>query len=142
MLNRGKKESAEQVTKETKQGGCIVIIAVPLLCIAFMALYLGLIPSGRVISAVWILDATLHGAPGFAGMEEMAQSSCDLDRTRPRPANYDEDQKALETGYANNMSLYLSNWLAIDENDGDFGGFEYPYSLPQDLNKAKEAYCR
>jgi hypothetical protein len=136
--------SAQEEKKHARRGTCLAVILLPLLFCCVVGLLTSYTSGGRVLVAKLMLNTTYHGnsvfnIPGFA---EVAQASCDLDRIRPRPSTYDEDQATLDRRYQNNLRIYRKYWKRLEEDEADPGQYPPPSHIAQTLHDAKIKYCQ
>jgi hypothetical protein len=137
-------ELSEREEKKTaRRGVCGAIILLPTICLCLTSLLLSCTSGGRVIVSTFMLHSTYQGNfIGFVGFSDVAKSSCELERLRPRPSTYNEDQQALETRYFTNLRIYTKYWGELKEHGGDATRYPPPSYIPQTFNDAKVKYCR
>jgi len=132
----------KEESKHAKTGGCIaailLLIIVPCLCWILAAYTNG----GRVIVAHATLLYAYNGLPltaQTAGIPQIAQMACALDRTKP--ANYRRQQERLAELYESKVKLYQQQWNILKKAKQDTSFHEDMEKIPGSLASSKLIYC-
>ena len=136
----------QEETKHARRGCILALVLLPLVCICVLVPIQAWTSIGQATTAQILLYYTYVGlpipSPYLQGLPTVARSGCELDRTNPRPPDYNTRRERLQIEYDSLRRIYDQYWNQLRSNGGDTSSYPPPSQIPGEFNSATLFFCR